>query len=40
MGWFGFVNNEKSCKDHERAYNEILDEVSEDTMIWIVDCHI
>lgn len=40
MGWFGVVSNEKDVNDWRTAYENILDSISDDTVITVVDCHI
>lgn len=40
MGWFGISNNEKNPDDWEEEFNELLNNLPEDTLLTIVDCHI
>lgn len=40
MGWFGLVRDEKDCGAWEKEFEQMLETLPEDTMIWIVDCHI
>ncbi|GAB6037158.1 hypothetical protein JCM15519_17170 [Fundidesulfovibrio butyratiphilus] len=40
MGWFGCVADEKDCTTWEKEFEQMLETLSPDTMIWIVDCHI
>ena len=38
MGWFGCSHNEKD--DWPKTYKDILDSVSDDELLTVVDCHI
>jgi hypothetical protein len=40
MGWFGMASNEKEQNDWDTEVAKLLDEVSDDTLISIYDCHI
>lgn len=40
MGWFGMVRDEKDCGTWEQEFEQMLEALPEDTMVWIVDCHI
>ena len=40
MGWFGMSSDEMSVAEWNRKLNELLDELPDDTLITIVDCHI
>lgn len=40
MGWFGFAANEKEVDEWATAFNKMLDELPDDTMLTVVDCHI
>src|SRR5690606_35842046 len=40
VGWFGVAHDQVSKEDWSRKVNEMLDELPDDTLITIVDCHI
>ena len=40
MGWWAIVSNEKDMNDWNKQVEDILDDVSDDTLISIYDCHI
>lgn len=40
MGWFGISDDKESQEDWNRKVNELIDSLSDDTLITIVDCHI
>lgn len=40
MGWFGMSDDKVSEDEWARKFNEMLDELPDDTQISIVDCHI
>lgn len=40
MGWWGAVSEEKDQEEWNRQFNELLDGLSDDTMLTVVDCHI
>jgi len=40
MGWWACVSNEKEKKDWNEEFNKLLEGLSEDTLLTMVDCHI
>lgn len=40
MGWFGISSGDMSQSEWNKKVNELLDELPNDTLITIVDCHI
>ncbi|MNV78650.1 hypothetical protein D3C71_1721530 [compost metagenome] len=40
MGWFGMSTDNMTQAEWNRKVNELLDELTDDTLITIVDCHI
>lgn len=40
MGWFGMSTGDMTQTEWNRKVNELLDELPDDTMITVVDCHI
>lgn len=40
MGWWGMVADEKEQEKWYKEFMDYLDEVSEDTVITVIDCHI
>lgn len=40
MGWWGIVSNEEDRDTWNQKYNELLDSISDDTTLTLVDCHI
>lgn len=40
MGWFGFAAKKKDTAEWNRQYNRMLDELDDDTLLTVVDCHI
>ena len=40
MGWWGIVSNEKDENEWYTQIAKLLDEVPDDTLLTIVDCHI
>lgn len=40
MGWFGCVSNEKDKNTWNDVFNKMLDDLSPDTWLTLVDCHI
>lgn len=40
MGWFGMSDDKVSQEDWNREVNKMLDELPDDTLITVVDCHI
>lgn len=40
MGWFGMSDDSMTQAEWNRKFNELLDELPDDTLITIVDCHI
>ena len=40
MGWFGMSSNEMDDNEWARQFNAVLDELPEDTLLTVVDCHI
>lgn len=40
MGWFGIVSDEKDTEQWARDFNKMFDELPDDTLITIVDCHV
>lgn len=40
MGWFGMVSDEKSKYDWSARFMDILDNLSDDAVLSVVDCHI
>lgn len=40
MGWWGIVKDEKEQGDWNKEFEKLLEDVSDDTELTIVDCHI
>jgi hypothetical protein len=40
MGWWGVVSNEEDRDTWYQKYSELLDGLSDDTLLTLVDCHI
>lgn len=40
MGWWGAVSDEQDANTWNRKVTELLDNLSDDTLITVVDCHI
>jgi len=40
MGWWACVSNEKDPKDWNLEFKKLLDEIPDDTMLSLYDCHI
>lgn len=40
MGWWGISSNEKESKEWNQEFKKLLDEIPEDTMLSLYDCHI
>lgn len=40
MGWFGVSSGEGDPNEWNRKFNEMLDELPDDTVITVIDCHI
>lgn len=40
MGWWGIVSDEKDRDTWRREFNALIDGVSDDTLLTVVDCHI
>lgn len=40
MGWWGSVHDEKDVVKWNTEYQKLLDSVSDDTLLTVVDCHI
>lgn len=40
MGWWACVSNEKDESDWNKEFSQLLDEIPEDTLLSIYDCHI
>lgn len=40
MGWFACVSDEKDREHWNKEFNQIFDEIPDDTLISIYDCHI
>lgn len=40
MGWFAMVSNEKDQNDWDAEFRKFWDEIPDDEMVTIVDCHI
>lgn len=40
MGWFGMSSDEVSDGQWLRMFNDMLDEIPDDTLLTVVDCHI
>ncbi len=40
MGWFGFASNKKDDDAWEKEFEQLLADVSDDTLLTVVDCHI
>jgi hypothetical protein len=40
MGWWACVSNEKSEGEWEREFSQLIDELPEDTLLSVYDCHI
>ena len=40
MGWFGISSNEKEGHSWNKEFSELLDNLPDDTILTVVDCHI
>jgi len=40
MGWWGIATNEKENDKWQRELNKLLEEIDDDTLLTVVDCHI
>lgn len=40
MRWFGYVENEKDRCEWDKEFNSLIDSLSEDAWLTIIDCHI
>jgi len=40
MGWWGIISNEKPDDQWEKEFTNLIDELPDDTLLTIVDCHI
>ena len=40
MGWWACVSNEKATDNWKSEFKEFLDNLDEDTIVTVVDCHI
>lgn len=40
MGWFGCVSDEKDNETWHSIFNKLLDQVGDDELLTVVDCHI
>ena len=40
MGWWGLVSDEKDTMEWNREFSKMLDELPDDTLLTVVDCHI
>ena len=40
MGWFGMSHNEVSEDEWLAKFNQMIDELPDDTLLTVVDCHI
>lgn len=40
MGWMACVSNGKNIEDWKSEFKEFLDNLDEDTIVTVVDCHI
>lgn len=40
MGWWGHVTNEKDPSTWEEEFNKLINDLPEDTLLTLVDCHI
>ena len=40
MGWWACVSNGKNIEDWKSEFKEFLDNLDEDTIVTVVDCHI
>lgn len=40
MGWWGMVTDEKNRPKWNKEFSKLLDSISDDTLLTIVDCHI
>jgi hypothetical protein len=40
MGWFGIVTDEMDQNEWDVKFNQMIDELPDDTLLTIVDCHI
>jgi hypothetical protein len=40
MGWWGMVSDEKDKDEWERQFHDMLDSLSDDTLLSVYDCHI
>jgi len=40
MGWWACVSNEKDTKEWNQEFKKLLDEIPEDTILSLYDCHI
>ena len=40
MGWWGIVHDEKDSDQWSREFEKLIEGLSDDTMLTVVDCHI
>jgi hypothetical protein len=40
MGWWGVVSNEKDANKWDKEFSQLIEDLDEDTMLTLVDCHI
>jgi hypothetical protein len=40
MGWWGVVHDEKDRNEWNQKFSELIDELSDNTVLTVVDCHI
>jgi hypothetical protein len=40
MGWFGIVTDEMDQNEWDLKFNQMLDELPDDTLLTLIDCHI
>jgi hypothetical protein len=40
MGWFGMASNEKDPETWNSMVNKLMDDLSDDTLLVVIDCHI
>jgi hypothetical protein len=40
MGWWGMSSGDQDQKEWNKQFNKMLDELSDDTLLTLVDCHI
>jgi hypothetical protein len=40
MGWWGSISDEKDVDEWNQQYMELLNDLSDDTLLTVVDCHI